>query len=140
MLKIDMIVPEPLCPSSDLLKRRINDIIALNFAAEEIDFAITVCDNVSVCTPEKVAELAGHESELEVVSRILQRRRDTLEEVFHAAELWSQELETAREPLREAAEGLSLLMTPVLKMREELKCHGKCPKPCELNNWIKASL
>jgi hypothetical protein len=140
MFEIELIVSEPPWPSSALLIRRVEDIIALNYEAEGIVLRITACDNIKVCTPEKVAELAGLDSDLEIIKKILQRRRENFEGLYHAADLWCPELETQLDILREAAEGLSLLMTPVLVIQKGIKSHGKCPNPCELDEWIRKGL
>lgn len=113
------------------------EIIELNFEGEDIVLRITACDNVKVCTPEKVAELAGLDSDLELIENLLHRRRENFGAACHAADLWCPELEKLQEPLREAAEGLSLLMTPVLIVRGKLRSHGRAPGPCELDKWIR---
>ena len=140
MLEIILITSKPMCPASELLIRRVNEIINLNYENEDIVLHLDVSDNVKVYTPVKVSELAELETSFDIIETILRRRREDIGEFFHEAELWCPELETAMEPLRDAAENLSILMSPVLIIQGEIKSHGSCPSPCVLDKWIGEKL
>jgi len=140
MATIKLILMNPLSPSCDMLKRRVTEMIDLKFEGKEILVNISVCDNISVCTPNKIAKMANLTVEQKLIEKQLNRARDTIDFVCHPSNLWSRELEALHKPLREAAEDRSLLMVPVFIIDGAVMCHGNVPNPCEIEEWINEAL
>ena len=139
MQKITLIITEPIDPSSDMLRRRLIEAIGLNDCDGEIIPRIEFCDNVEVCSPQKLTVMAGIQTEYEQMEKKLRRLEADFGIVCRPSNLWSRELEELREPFRDAAERLSVLMTPVLIIDGAVKSSGEVPNPCKLDEWIKSA-
>jgi hypothetical protein len=139
---------DPPCPRCALLKQRVERL------ARETASPVTVTDLVysgsearsfgeslgkELGTAKHVAQKAGIDMDWNHVSSVVQSppsRPPDWEQLDGPARRWSPEMDEALRPCQEAAESVSMLMTPILVVGGEVKHQGSVPSLEQLRSWL----
>lgn len=134
-MEIKLIVSNPYCPSSELLVRRVREVVDLHFEGENIDFFIESCDNIVAFDEWTAAQKFYFDRS--TLDKIYQRRADEREGVYRKSDLWCREVEEIREELSSIVQNNGGFLTPLLFIDGNLVSEGSCPEPCKIESWIR---
>lgn len=134
-MEIKIIVSNPYCPSSELLVKRVREIVDLHFEDSEIDIFIEPCDNEVVFDEWTAAHKFGYDRNMLV--NIYKRRADERDGMYHKSDLWCKEAEEIRKDLAEISKKNNAFLVPLLFIDGNLVSESTCPEPCKIENWIR---
>jgi len=139
-LKIVIIGTVPPCPRCDLLGVLVRDSLGADksctiaHCAYDSLPARMIAKNlgVNIGSAEQVADAAGIRIDWEHVRNLIGEKKSYLPKNSRPCAAWSQELDNALEPCRQAAESVGYLMTPVLLVNDQVVHHGSVPSRRQL--------
>ena len=139
---------DPPCPRCSLTKQRVARLgieQSLGLALRDLVYtdpearAFAQSVGKELGTPKHVAAKAGLDVDWEGISIVVKNppsRPPDLSQVTGPAQRWSPEMDEALRPCQDAADGVGMLMTPVLIIDGKVAHHGSVPSLEQLRSWL----
>ena len=134
MLRIKIIVSQPYCPASDLLLRRVKEILGLRHEDKEITVHVEKCDNIVVLDEWEASRRFGFDRRM--LDALYRKKAEQMDGLYHPADLYTKESEMIRQDLLSLTNQNDAMLAPILFIDENILAEGVCPDPCEIDAWI----